>query len=232
MNERMEQEINRTIALLQASMPRRKSEAVLSQLLNIAKSEMNPLLLLALFFVSILCGVCLSKDIAFPMVTIFCISPLPMLILFHRYVLHSNEPMRELEETLPFSYSEMLVGRAMLISAYMAFIFIALAVFLSHSAGENFIRLALCGAVPSTYLCIGLLILSALIRNQDGLSLAAIVLWVGISYCALVLPFDRFLILLPTSIYAALLAVGAALYGMCACKIKQGRRYSYAAGVE
>ena len=49
MNERMEQEINRTIALLQASMPQRKSEAALSQLLNIAKSEMNPLLLLALF---------------------------------------------------------------------------------------------------------------------------------------------------------------------------------------
>lgn len=231
MNERMEQEINRTIALLQASMPQRKSEAALSQLLNIAKSEMNPLLLLALFFISILCGMCLSKNIASPMVTIFCISPLPMLILFHRYVLYSNEPMRELEETFPFSYSEMLVGRAMLISAYMTFVFIALAVLLSHSAGENFIRLALCGAVPSTYLCIGLLILSAFIQNQDGLSLAAIVLWVGISYCALALPFDHFLILLPTSVYAALLAVGVALYSMCVCKIKQ-RRHSYAAGVE
>ena len=71
MNERMEQEINRTIALLQASMPQRKSEAALSQLLNIAKSEMNPLFLLALFLVSILCGMCLSKNIASPMVTIF-----------------------------------------------------------------------------------------------------------------------------------------------------------------
>ena len=59
MNERMEQEINRTITLLQASMPQRKSEAALSQLLSIAKSEMNPVLLLALCFVSILCGVCM-----------------------------------------------------------------------------------------------------------------------------------------------------------------------------
>ena len=110
MSERMEQEINRTIALLQASMPRKQSEVALSQLLNITKNEINPLLLLVLFFLSILCGVCLSKDVASPMVTIFCISPLPVLILFHRYVLHSNEPMRELEETFPFSYSEMLVG--------------------------------------------------------------------------------------------------------------------------
>ena len=102
MNDRMEQEIKQTIALLQASMPQKRSEATLLHLLNIAKSEMNPFLLLTLFILSILSGVCLSKNIASPMVTIFCISPLPTLILFHRYVLHSNEPMRELEETLPF----------------------------------------------------------------------------------------------------------------------------------
>lgn len=139
--------------------------------------------------------------------------------------------MRELEETLPFSYSEMLVGRAALISVYMVFVFAALAVLLSHSAGENFIRLALCGAVPNTYLCIGLLILSAVIRNQDGLSLAAIILWIGISYCALILPFDHFLILLPTAAYAVLLAVGVVIYSICAYQLKQ-RRFSYAAGVE
>lgn len=231
MSDRMEQEMNKTIALLQASMPQRGPNTALLQLLNIAKSEMNPFLLLSLFCFSILSGICLSKNTASPTVTIFCISPLPMLILFHRYVLHSNEPMRELEETLPFSYSEMLVGRAVLISVYMVFVFVALAVLLSHSAGENFIRLALCGAVPSTYLCIGLLILSAVIRNQDGLSLAAIILWVGISYCALILPFDHFLILLPTTAYAVLLAVGVAIYSICAYQIKQ-RRFSYAAGVE
>ena len=231
MNERMEQEINRTITLLQASMPQRKSEAALSQLLSIAKSEMNPVLLLALCFVSILCGVCMSKSIASPMVTIFCISPLPMLILFHKYVLHSNEPMRELEETFPFSYSEMLVGRTAFISVYMALIFVALAVFLSHSMGENFIRLALCGAIPSVYLCMLLLVLSVFIRNQDGLSLAVIVLWVGISYCTLVLPFDYFLALLPTAFYMLLLVVGVAFYGIFAHRIKQ-RRFSYAVGVE
>lgn len=231
MNDRMEQEISRTIHLLQASMPQTRSDAALLQLLNIAKSEMNPFLLLTLFFASVLFGVCLSKNMVAPMVTIFCISPLPMLILFHQYVLHSNEPMRELEETLPFSYAEMLVGRAVFISVYMVFIPIALAVLLPHSEGGGFIRLALCGAIPSVYLCVILLILSVVIRNQDGLSLAAIVLWVGISYCALALPFDRFLILWPTSVYAALLVVGVALYGMFVRQIKQ-RRYSYAAGVE
>lgn len=231
MNDRMEQEINRTIDLLQASMPQKRTDVALLQRLEIAKSEMNPFLLFALFLCSILSGIFLSSNISSPMVTIFCVSPLPMLILFHRYVLHSNEPMRELEETFPFSYSEMLVGRATLISAYMVLVFLVLALLLSHSVREDFLRLALCGAVPSVYLCIILLILSASVQNQDGLSLTAIVLWIGISYCALVLPFDIFLALLPTTAYVLSIAVGVALYGISAYKIKQ-RRPSYAVNIE
>ena len=231
MNNRMDQEINRTIDLLQASMPQNKTDVALLQLLEIAKSEMNPFLLFVLFLCSILSGILLSSGISSPMVTIFCVSPLPMLILFHRYVLHSNEPMRELEETFPFSYSEMLVGRSMLIAVYMVLVFLVLALFLSHSVSEDFLRLALCGAVPSVYLCIILLILSASIQNQNGLSLAAIVLWIGISYCALVLPFDSFLALLPTTAYVLSVAVGTALYGISAHKIKQ-RRLSCAVTIE
>lgn len=231
MNDQMEQEINRTINLLQASMPQKKTAAALLQLLNIAKSEINPFLLLALLICSILFGIFLSSNILSPMLTIFCISPLPMLILFHRYVLHSNEPMRELEETFPFSYSEMLVGRSTLISVYMALVFLVLALLLSHSAGEDFLRLALCGAIPSVYLCSILLILSASIRNQDGLSFVAIALWIGISYCAFLLPFDNLLALLPTTAYVLIIAVGAGLYGISAHQIKQ-RRLSYAVNIE
>lgn len=231
MNDRMEQEINRTIDLLKASMPQKRTDVALMQLLKIAKSEMNPFLLLTLFLCSILSGIFLSSNISSPMVTIFCVTPLPMLILFHRYVLHSNEPMRELEETFPFSYSEMLVGRATLISVYMVLVFLVLALLLSHSVREDFLRLALCGAVPCVYLCIILLILSASVQNQDGLSLAAIVLWIGIIYCALVLPFDSFLALLPTTVYVLSIAVGTALYGISAHKIKQ-RRLSYAVTIE
>ena len=165
------------------------------------------------------------------MVTIFCLSPLPVLILFHQYALNSNQAMRELEETFPFSYTEMLVGRATLISIYMAFVFLSLAALLSYLAGESFIRLALCGAVPSVYLCAILLVLSVAIRSQEGLSLAAIILWGGISYCTLALPFDHFLILLPTAVYGILLVVGIIFYSLCAHKIKQ-RRFSYAVDME
>ena len=125
----------------------------------------------------------------------------------------------------------MLVGRATLISIYMAFVFLSLAALLSYLAGESFIRLALCGAVPSVYLCAILLVLSVAIRSQEGLSLAAIILWGGISYCTLALPFDHFLILLPTAVYGILLVVGIIFYSLCAHKIKQ-RRFSYAVDME
>lgn len=231
MNDRMEQEINKTITLLQASMPQKKSEASLLHLIKIAGSEMSRFLLFALFLISLLFGVFFTQNITSPMVTVFCVTPLPMLILFHQYVLNSNEAMRELEETFPFSYTEMLVGRTTLISVYMVFVFLALAALLSNLAGGDFIRLALCGAVPSVYLCVLLLLLSAVIRNQEGLSLAAIVLWIGISYCALVFPYDNFLILLPTAAYVMLLAVGITLYSLFVHKIKK-RRFSYAVNME
>ncbi len=229
MNDRMEQEINRTIDLLQASMPRRRSGAALSVLIKTAKDEINPLLLLALFLISVPAGLGFTK-LTSPMITVFCISPLPMLILFHRYVLHSNPALRELEETFPFSYSEMLVGRSVLISVYMVFVFLALAMLLSNFTGENFIRLALCGAIPNTYLCIALLLLSAFIRNQDGLSLAAVVVWAGIIYCASALPFDRFLLILPTWGYVTILIAGVVLYGLCVRKIRK-RRVFYAVDI-
>ena len=222
MNDRMEQEISRTINILQASMPRKRSEAALSVLIKTAKDEINPLLLLALFLLSVPASLFFTK-LTSPMITVFCVSPLPTLILFHRYVLHSNPALRELEETFPFSYSEMLAGRTVWISVYMTAVFLALAMVLSSSTGENFIRLALCGAIPNTYLCIALLLLAAHVRSQEGLSLAAVVLWTGIIYCAIALPFDSFLLVVPTWGYGLVLTAGAALFGLCVHKLRKWR---------
>ena len=189
-----------------------------------SKDEIDPLLLLALFLLSVPAGLFFTK-LTSPMITVFCVSPLPMLILFHQYVLRSDPSLRELEETFPFSYSEMLAGRAIWISAYMTIVFLALAMVLSNSTGEDFIRLALCGAIPSTYLCIALLLLAAHVRDQEGLSLAAVVLWAGIIYCAIALPFDRFLLAVPTWGYGSVLAAGVALYGLCVHKIRKWRGF-------
>ena len=75
-----------------------------------------------------------------------------MLLLFHRYVLACSERMRELEATFPYSYPEMLAARSVVISCCMFGALLLLSVTLHVSAGEDLLRLALCGAVAG-YLC-------------------------------------------------------------------------------
>ena len=222
MNERMEREMDRTIDLLQASMPRKSSQAALWVLIGTARGETDPLLLLALFLLAVPAGLLFTR-LTSPMITVFCVSPLPLLVLLHRYVLRSDPALRELEETLPFSYTEMLAGRAVWISLYMTAVLLALAAALAGRAGGDFVRLALCGAVPGTYMCAALLLLAARVRDQEGLSLAAAVLWAGVVWRAVVLPFDGFLLSFPTWGYGSVLILGMGLYGLCVCHLRKRR---------
>lgn len=227
MNDRMEKEISRTIQLLQASMPELKNtQTSMLTLLRVSASEMNIFLFLGLFTGVLIFGVASVKVLSMPMLSVFCTAPMPMLLLFHRYVLTCNHGMRELEETLPYSYAEMLTGRTTVISCYMLVTLVFLSLALHHSAGEGFLRLALCGAIPSLYLCALLLLLSSVIRNQESISMVAIIFWAALCFSALLLPFNDILQVCSTSIYAALAIVGVIVYGICFYKVKT-RRYLY-----
>ena len=109
MNDRMEQEIRRTILRLQASMPEpRDRQTPVFTLLRIAAGEINGGLLLGLFAGALIFGLLSVRALSMPMLTIFCTAPMPMLLLFHRYVLASNQNMRELEATFPYSCTLLL----------------------------------------------------------------------------------------------------------------------------
>ena len=136
MNDRMEQEIRRTILRLQASMPEpRDRQTPVFTLLRIAAGEINAGLLLGLFTGALIFGLLSVRALSMPMLTIFCTAPMPMLLLFHRYVLASNQNMRELEATFPYSYPEMLAARSVVISCCMFGALLLLSVTLHVSAG-------------------------------------------------------------------------------------------------
>ena len=226
MNDRMEQEISRTIRLLQASMPEPKGrQTPVFTLLRIAASEMDGVLLLGIFAGALGFGLVSVRVLSMPMLTIFCTAPMPMLLLFHRYVLACSERMRELEATFPYSYPEMLAARSVVISCCMFGALVLLSVTLHVSAGEDLLRLALCGAVPGLYLCTLLLFLSARLRDPEGLSLLAIVFWAALCFLVMVLPFDRLLQLCSTAAYAALAASGLILYGMLVHNVQRRREH-------
>ena len=226
MNDRMEREISRTIQLLQVSMPEPKNrQTSVFTLLRIAASEISPGLLLGLLAGALIFGLVSVRVLSMPMLTIFCTAPMPMLLLFHRYVLACDQRMRELEATFPYSYSEMLAARSVVISCCMFGALVLLSVMLHVSVGENFLRLALCGAVPGIYLCALLLFLSASLRNPEGLSLLAIVFWSALCFLATVLPFDRLLQFCSTAAYAVLAAVGLILYGVLVHNVQRRREH-------
>lgn len=221
MNERMEKEICRTIQVLQASMPESKNKQTsIFTLLRIAASEINVFILIGLFACVLIFGAVSVKILSMPMLSIFCTAPMPMLLLFHRYVLTCNDKMRELEETFQYSYAEMLIARSNIISCYMFTTLVFLSVILHFSFGENFLRLALCGAVPSIYLCTLLLFLASIVRNQEGLSVIAIVFWVALCFLITALPFHQLLQFCSTAVYMGLAILGLIIYSVCSHTIE------------
>lgn len=226
MNERMEQEMIRMIQQLQASMPERKNQQVsINTLLRLAWEEMNGLFLLTLLAASVLLCATAARLLARPMLTVFCTAPMPMLLLFHRYVLHGNEPMKELEDTFLYSYAEMLIGRTMVISIYMLGVLACLSIVLHHTGGETFLRLALCGAAPSIYLCVLLLILAGTVHQKENLSIFAVALWMALVFFMAYLPVNQFLCQLSTITYGITTGIGLVLYVVSICKVKTRRGF-------
>lgn len=226
MNDQMEQEMERTIRLLQSSMPQTNRNVSLVTLFRIAASELQPFVLIMLSCGAIAFSLISAKFLAMPMLTVFCTAPMPMLLLFHRYVLSCNSGMRELEETFQYSYSEMLIGRTFVISGYMVVVLMILSAALHYSVGESFLRLALCGAVPSIYLCTLLLFLSTRTRNQDGISILAIVFWAALCFLAAILSFEQLLEICSTTVYSVLVIIGIILLSICSHAIRE-RRFLY-----
>lgn len=225
MNNRMEQEMIQAIQSLRASMPNEKGyQASIGTLLHLAVEEMSALLLLALFAVTILLGTAVAHLLSKPMLITFCTAPLPALSLFHRYVLHNNKPMKELEETFLYTYTEMLISRVMVISIYMAGVLSGLSLLLHYTEGESFIRLALCGAIPSVYLCGLLLFLGGVAHQKENISIVVIVLWIAFVSFSVYLPVDQFLCQFSSATYSAVIGIGLIFYALNIYRIKGKRR--------
>lgn len=205
--------MNRTIQMLRASMPRKTGRAGMRVLLRLSVEEMDGTLLLALLGAAVLLGVTAARLLSQPMLTAFYTAPLPGLLLFCRYVLYGNERMRELEETFRYSYTEMLVGRTAVISLYMLSVQICLAFALHGTNGADFLRLALCGSVPSIYLCALLLLLARVIRQQKTVSAIAVALWMALAFLAVCFPVEQFLCRLQTVVYGIAAGIGLIFYG-------------------
>ena len=227
MNDRMEIEIERTIANLRSSMPTKlRKQTTIFTLLRVAVSEMNPILLTCVLGGILVCGYIFTDILSMPTVTVFCTTPLPLLLLFHSYVLRQNEAMRELEDTFCYSYAEMLIARCMVISAYAVLSLVCLCVVVHMTSFVSIIRLLLCGALPTVYLSAALLGAAAKIRSPESISIVAIVLWVAFSFATVCTPLEELLFHTSLLTFAVLLCIGLAMYFIGMLQIIRRRKYA------
>ena len=222
MNDFTECELKAAIQRLRPSLPRPRA-VPFTALLRVAAGEISVTLLLLVLVVALAFGYVSARLFSIPMTTIFCTSPMPLLLLFHQYILREDHGMLELEATLRYSYDEMLLARASLISCYMCVLLPVLAIVQMPSTGGVFLRLTLCGAVPCVYLCALLLYLSGRGLVRERTAVTAAVIWAALSFLSLVSPLDRLLENCSTAGYFGLLLAGAWLCARILRQVKIGR---------
>jgi len=227
MNDRMETNIERTIENLRSSMPTKlRRQTTIFTLLRVAVSEMNPVLLTCVLCGILVCGYIFTDILSMPTVTVFCTTPLPLLLLFHSYVLRQNEAMRELEDTFCYSYAEMLIARCMVISAYAVLSLVCLCVMVHLTSSVSIIRLLLCGALPTVYLSAALLGVAAKVRSPESISIVAIALWLALCFAMLYFPLNELLLHTSLITFTILLIVGLVLYSISIIQISRRTKYA------
>ena len=92
MNDRMEIEIERTIETLRSSMPTKlRKQTTIFTLLRVAVSVMNLIFLTCVLGGILACGYIFTDILSMPVVTVFCTTPLPLLLLFQHFRRNSEE---------------------------------------------------------------------------------------------------------------------------------------------
>lgn len=223
MNERMEREIERTVAALRPSLPRRGNSDGLPALLGVAARELSVPVLLAIVAGTAAFGALLAAVLRTPLLTAFCTAPLPAMLSLHRFVLSVNEPMRELEMTLRYSYAEMMTARTLLVLLWSMLALLALSLVLWSKTGEGFVRLALAGAAPELLMCALVLRLG---RKADAAVVSA-VLWCALTVAMVQFRLDEVMSAAPTYVYVLLALAGAAAM---AASLMSARRNTHAFG--
>ncbi len=227
MNERMKYEIERTIENLRPSMPKKqKTPPSILRLVKIAICEMNPVLLISAFLGVLFGGYVLARYTMLPVHAVFCITPLPLMLMFHSYVLGANEALRELESTLRYSYAEMLSAKFLVLSVYTALSLLCLSVTVYAVSAVTFVRLLLCGAFPTVYLYAAMLFTASKVRDTESLSAIVMAIWVA--FMILLTELSLVELLLKASVTSLCAVVAAGMLLCCVSTYKFLRREKYA----
>ncbi|OPZ94995.1 MAG: hypothetical protein BWY74_00119 [Firmicutes bacterium ADurb.Bin419] len=190
MNEQMNLEIERTINKMRSSMPSPHKRVNYFNLLRIATHEIRPMYFAISISLTILLGFIGTSIALTPMLTSFCTAPVPLLLIFSRYVWRNNKSMRELEQTFRYSFIQMLTARMLILSVFCLLSLLALTTTIySVISSISFIRAILCGLMPLTIIS-GMLLLFAGKVRENELIIISFAILILVSFIAFYLNLD------------------------------------------
>lgn len=227
MNDRMDFEIERTINKLRSSMPTPDTKSNYFNLLRLAAHEIRPMYFAISIVLTVLLGIIGTSIGSAPMLTSFCTAPVPILLIFCRYVWRDNKSMQELEQTFRFSFTQMLTARMFILSVFCLLSLLVLTTTIYNVINSiSFVRAFLCGLMSLTIIS-GILLLCARKARENELIMISFAIWILVSFIAFYVKADIFLsgsslvLLLLVTIFGVVLNV----YGLT---ILQKRGNSYA----
>jgi hypothetical protein len=226
-NDRMNLEIKKAINTLRSSMPSPNTNSNYYNLLRLAIYEIRPMYFSISIIVTVLLGIIGTGIMSAPMLTSFCTAPVPILLIFCRYVWRDNKSMQELEQTFRYSFTQMLTARMLILSVFcLLSLFFLTAIIYNVINSISFVRAILCGLMSLTIIS-GILLLCAGKVRENELMMISVAVWILVSFIAFYANADIFLsscsliLLLFVSIFGAALNV----YGLT---ILRKRGISYA----
>ena len=193
MNERMDLEIEKTINALRSSMPSLNTNSNYFYLLRLATHEVRPTYFVISIILTVLLGTIGTRIMSAPMLTSFCTAPVPILLIFCRYVWRDNKSMQELEQTFRYSFTQMLTARMLVLSVFcLLSLFVLTTIIYTMVNSISFVRTVLCGLMSLTIIS-GILLLCADKARENELMMISVAIWILVSFIAFYLNADIFL---------------------------------------
>jgi hypothetical protein len=184
MNERLDLEIEKTIQALRSSMPSPKTSSSYFRLLQLAVCEVRPAYFVISMILTLLLSIIGTYIMSAPLLSSFCAAPVPILLIFCRYVWQDNKPMQELEQIFRYSFTQMLAARMLVLSVFCLLSLFALATIIYNMANSiSFVRTVLCGFTSLTATS-GILLLCADKARENELMMISTAIWLLVSFIA------------------------------------------------
>lgn len=179
-----EEEINETIDVLRAYVPRKKESTLMKKIFKLLRNEVGFITpvywIIGAIALVVGVGAAFNKDIS-PYMTMWAMAPVPVLLGLLEILRKNNEKVIELEMSFKYSFREIILCRLFIIGVLSIVFNITLSLFIkSYFTAVTWASVLSAWVIPYTTITAISLVVATRIRNESVI-IAITALWLGFS---------------------------------------------------